>query len=81
MAQCMCSTTTAITCNALPLLTDGILVYSSSTPEPYEFGTTARYSCDIRYGLSAGDGLLTCEGDGSSTNGTWRGIVPTCEGA
>ncbi|XP_064384964.1 uncharacterized protein LOC135333878 isoform X2 [Halichondria panicea] len=69
----------AITCNALPLLTDGILVYSSSTPEPYEFGTTARYSCDIRYGLSAGDGLLTCEGDGSSTNGTWRGIVPTCE--
>ncbi len=70
----------AITCTSLPLPGNGAIVYSSATPEPYQFGTTARYSCNTGYGLSGGDEVLSCGGDGSSPNGDWSGVIPTCEG-
>ncbi len=54
-----------------------MIVYSVASPAPYEFGTTARYSCNTGYGLST-DQLLTCGGDGPT--GMWSGAIPTCEG-
>ncbi len=70
----------ATTCSSLPLPDNGVIVYSSATPEPYQFGTTARYSCNIGFGLSGGDEMLSCGGDGSSPNGEWSGVIPTCDG-
>ncbi len=52
-----------------------MIVYSTASSAPYEFGTTARYSCSTGYGLTGGDVMLSCEGDG-----LWNGAIPTCEG-
>ncbi len=76
---CECFTA-AITCIMLPLLDNGVIDYSAASPAPYEFGTTARYLCNTGYGLTGGDAVLSCEGDGFSTNGTWSGAIPTCGG-
>ena len=39
----------------------------------------ATFSCDVGYGLSGGDMMTTCGGDGSDPFGTWIGAVPACE--
>ncbi len=69
----------AITCSSLSLPDNGAIVFSPATSEPYQFGTTATYSCNNNFGLSTNE-KLTCGGDGSSPNGMWVGIVPTCVG-
>ncbi len=69
----------AITCSSLSLPDNGTIVFSPATSEPYQFGTTATYSCNNNFGLSTNE-ILTCGGDGSSPNGMWVGIVPTCVG-
>ncbi len=53
---------------------NGQVVYENS------FSSIATYTCDTGYGLSGGDTTRTCGGDGSSTNGAWDGMMPTCEG-
>ena len=57
---------------------NGEVTYSNS--QPYTNGTVATYSCDEGFGLSGGDVTRTCEGDGSSPNGDWSGVTPSCEG-
>ena len=47
---------------------------------PYEFGTVGTYVCDNGFGLSGEDGTVVCGGDGSSPDGAWNGIPPTCDG-
>jgi len=37
------------------------------------------YTCDTGYGL-IGVGSQTCDGSDSSTEGTWTGSPPACEG-
>ncbi len=49
------------------------------TPAPYEYGTVATYVCDTSYGVSGGEGVLFCGGDGSDTAGSWGTSMPTCE--
>ncbi len=70
----------AITCPSLPLLDNGVIVYSAASSAPYEFGTTATYSCNTGYGLTGGDAVLSCDGDGDSPAGVWNGTIVTCEG-
>ena len=71
-------TDTAITCPTLSSIPNGRVVFSTASPLPY--GAIATYSCTEGYGLSGGDTVRTCGGDGSSPFGTWNGMVPTCEG-
>ena len=59
-------------------LTDGTIVYASDTSDPYDFGTTATHSCNMGFSL-VGVPLRTCGGDGSSINGVFNGVAPTCE--
>lgn len=75
-----CFITAAVSCPALPDVTNGQLVYSIDSPPPYNFGTRVEYSCDTGYGISGGEGVLFCGGDGSSILGSWSGLSPTCEG-
>ena len=70
----------AINCASLPLVSNGVVVYSTPGPSLYPFGATARYSCNAGFGLSTMATTLTCGGDGSSTNGVWSGMPPTCDG-
>ena len=53
---------------------------SSSTNGSYNYKTTARYHCDVGFVLDGGDRVRTCDGDDSSSSGTWTGIPPTCSG-
>ena len=68
---------TAIECPALTDPTKGGIVYASDTSAPYDFGTTATYSCNLGYSL-VGDEVRTCGGDGSSM-GAWDLSEPSCE--
>ena len=59
-------------------LTDGTIVYGSDTTDPFDFGTTATHSCNMGFSLVGGS-LRTCGGDGSSINGVFDEVAPTCE--
>ena len=74
------TTTAIITCSALLGIVNGMIVYSSNTTAPYVFGTTATYHCNEDYSLIGGDGIRTCSGDDSKSNGVWNGQTPTCSG-
>ena len=74
----MISLPTVIECPALADLTNGAVVYASDMTDPYDFGTTATYSCNSGYSL-VGDEVRTCGGDGSSITGEWDLSEPTCE--
>ncbi len=58
------------------------MTYNNSTADEngnYAFDVVATYNCDTEFSL-VGDNSTTCTGDGSSTNGTFDGLVPICEG-
>ncbi len=44
----------------------------------YVFDVTADHSCYTGFSL-VGDNTRTCTGDGSSINGAFDGVAPTCE--
>ncbi len=69
----------AIMCFELTTPSNGQVVYSDLT-SPYDFDTMVTYVCYTGFGLSGGDEILTCGGDGSSQIGEWSGVIPTCEG-
>ena len=46
---------------------------------PFDFGTTATYSCNEGYYLQ-GEDVRTCVEDGSGVNGIWSGSTPRCAG-
>ena len=48
------------------------------TPD-HDHGTTATYSCNEGFGLSGGDVVRTCGGDGRIVTGEWSGSAPSCE--
>ncbi|XP_064387965.1 uncharacterized protein LOC135336171 isoform X3 [Halichondria panicea] len=67
-----------IVCTNLPSLTNGVVTFATDITSPFEYQTTATYSCDTGYGLFGGDRMRTCVGS-SSGPGEWSGTVPTCE--
>ena len=71
---------TGITCTPLssPNYTEPIVYSSGPNPTNYDYATTATYTCIEGFSMNAGDEIRTCGGDGSSINGTWGGIEPTC---
>ena len=71
---------TAITCSALSLIEKGVIVYSSNTAEPYDYGTTAVYECDIGYEVTSGDSERTCTESALTLEGIWNGTISTCSG-
>ncbi len=71
---------TAITCSDVPTISNGVIVYSSDTTEPYNYGTTATYECDTGYELTSGNKKRNCTKSGLNSEGIWNGIMPTCSG-
>ena len=61
-------------CPLLDALVNGQIMYDPDMTAPFDFGTTATYSCDSGYGLSGGTSVRTCESEG------WSGSAPTCQG-
>ena len=76
----LCTICVAITCLELPAPVNGQISYAVDMFVPFDYSTVAIYSCDTGYGLSGGDLTRSCEGDDSSTTGSWSGSQPTCEG-
>ena len=68
-----------IVCNSLLALANGMITYATDTNAPFDYQTTASYSCSSGYGLSGGDRVRTCVGS-SAEPGEWSGTAPTCEG-
>ena len=69
----------AITCTSLNLINNGLITFSPDTTSPFDFGTTASYSCNQGSYL-VGNVARTCGGDGSGVAGTWSGSTPVCAG-
>ncbi len=70
----------AITCINLNAPTNGIITFSAGTTAPYDYQTTATYSCNTGYGLSGKDSVRTCLGSTTGVGGEWSATAPTCEG-
>lgn len=76
------SVASGITCPVLEHPTNGRVALSPNMNDT-EYGTTAIFTCDIGFGLSGGEKMLTCGagGDGASTAvGDWNSDIPTCGG-
>ena len=69
----------AIVCPTLSSITNGQVVYS--TTSPFNYGTEATYTCDDGFGLTGGNRIRRCRGTSSSPNGVWSGSIPTCQGS
>ena len=69
----------AIFCTSLSTITNGRTTYSPDTTSPFNFGTTAIYSCNEGFFLT-GESTLTCGGDGSEVDGIWSDSAPVCSG-
>ncbi len=69
----------ALTCASLTAPNNGMITYATDTTAPFDYQTTATYSCNPGYGLSGGDTVRTCTGLADSS-GEWTGTAPTCEG-
>ena len=67
----------AYTCSLLPSILNGVINYSPDTTSPFDFGTTATYSCNEGFYLSVVSSR-TCTGSGLS--GFWDGMEPQCLG-
>ncbi len=70
-----------ITCSPFADPINGSVIYSAATDGVgnYVFNVTANHSCYTGFSL-VGDNTRTCSGDGSSINGAFDGVAPTCEG-
>lgn len=65
-------------CTSLAPLNNGLLSYGPDTASPYDYQTTATYSCNEGYGLFGGDRARQCDSS-SPGDGGWSGTTPTCE--
>ncbi len=74
----MFSSYSAITCPDLTPPTSGSITYAIDTTAPYNYQTTATYSCAAGYGLSVGDTVRTCTGSNLGP-GQWNGAASACE--
>ena len=68
----------AIMCPNLLPLADGIITFTGDMASPFDYQTTATYSCDPGYGLSGGDRVRTCVAS-SLGGGEWSGSAPICQ--
>ncbi len=70
----------AITCSPVADPINGTVVYSVAADDVgnYVFNVTANHSCYTGFSL-VGDNTRKCSGDGSSINGAFDGVAPTCE--
>ena len=66
-------------CTSLTSPSNGLISYGPDTTSPFNYQTTATYSCNAGYGLSGGDRTRQCVSFGSGDGG-WSGTAPTCEG-
>ncbi len=58
-----------------------MITSASDTTAPFDYQTTATYSCDSGLGLTSGDVVRSCVfSRTSSIGGDWSGTAPTCEG-
>ncbi len=76
----LCFISTAILCSALPAISDGVIMYSTDITAPFDFGTTATYSCNDGYFLQGSDTVRQCRDDSTDTTGDWSGTTPVCTG-
>ncbi len=61
-----------VTCSNLPLLENGMIMYSAGAINNRPFLTSAVHSCNTGYTLT-GATMRVCESDG-----VWSGLAPTC---
>ena len=73
------SINSAITCESLGSFANGAIAYRTDRTSPFDFGTTATYSCNRGYYLE-GEDVRTCVEDESGLNGIWSGLTPRCAG-
>ena len=59
---------------------NGSIAYSSNSTGGQLFGVTATYTCESGFGLTGGERVRACEGDGSSPVGSWTETAPLCSG-
>ena len=78
-SPCMWIFFTAITCTTPTVPLNGFVSYGPDTTSPYDYQTTATYSCNEGYGLSSGDSSRQCE-NSAPGDGGWSGNAPTCDG-
>lgn len=69
----------AITCTVLPAPSNGDITYTTDTIAPFDFETTATYTCSTGFGLSNRNRVRICVG-APLGGGTWSGVPPTCDG-
>ena len=70
---------TAIVCDELETLENGMIVYApDSTGPQYDLNTVATYICDEGFEL-VGDENRTCEDVGAGVVGEFSGTAATCE--
>ena len=67
-------------CSALSEVENGMIVYNDDTGAPYDLETTATFQCKEGFVLLGGDIMRTCDDDGTTSNGIWSGMPPTCSG-
>ena len=67
-------------CDFIPDPDNGRVTFSPDATPPFDFETRATYICNSGYGISGGNVLRTCRGDGLTANGTWTGTAPFCGG-
>ena len=65
-------------CTSLAAPTMGLISYSPDITSPYNYQTTATYSCVEGFGLLGGDKTRQCNSP-SAGNAGWSGTAPTCE--
>ena len=71
---------TDITCSRLTDPSNGVITYTTDTTAPFDYQTTATYSCDNGFRLSAvGSTIRNCVGSNAGP-GEWSGAAPICEG-
>ena len=75
---------TAIECEPLPDIINGMIAYSTAGSPNYELGTVATYSCNAGFVLDltgGGSETRTCEDDGDGDAlGEFSGTAPSCVG-
>ncbi len=58
-------------------IANGFVSYSPDTTSPFNYATTATYTCNDGFFLSV-DAARVCIGDGSSVTGSFSGSDPVC---
>ena len=73
--------TTAVVCDELPAINNGIILYQPDMSAQFDLGTVATYSCNEGYQLitNPGDEIRTCVDGGDGNGGVFNGAKPICE--